>query len=255
MSLNLSASTWNYLSAHGERADLPMAIGEISESGLGVELWLNWWINPEAVSPRQWPEIDKMLDGARVSLHSALNTWDSDGFNTEIKLAKYVGASVLVIHAVGLGLTTDHGEPDTTPCIFASDYADSEGVVLALENDPSFESADLLETALDAAPKLGMCIDLAHAFIVEPELPELITRFGQRIVHVHASDNHGKKDDHLIPGDGGISAETWQAVFRTLAGMDYAGEFVMEIRSPDPKASSHKGGLFLQKMAEAAGFV
>ena len=49
MTLNLSASTWNYLCAYRDKADLAEAIGGISELGLGVELWLNWRADPVVV--------------------------------------------------------------------------------------------------------------------------------------------------------------------------------------------------------------
>ena len=254
MSLHLSASTWNYLCAYGDAADLPMAIGEIADAGLCVELWVNWWAGLEAMAPDQWPEIIKMLDGGRVSVHSALNSWDGDAFRTEVKLARYVGASVMVIHSGGLGLEKDGGQLDMTPCVFAAEYASSQGVKLAIENTPQPDNTEVIRTALEAEPELNVCVDLAHAYLIKQNPAELIREFGTRVVHIHASDPTGNKDEHLVPGDGEIPKRMWKEAFEALADMNYSGEIVLEIRSTEPRICALKGADFLKSIAAAAGF-
>ena len=255
MSLHLSASTWNYLCAYGDDADLPTAIGEIADAGLGIELWVNWWIGLEAVAPDQWPEINKMLDGGQVSLHSALGSWDADAFRMEIKLAKYVGAPVMVIHGGGLGFDEDEGKLDMTPCIFAAEYASSQGVKLALENTPFPNNIETVHAAIEAAPHLGICIDIAHAYLVKQDPAELIRTLGTKVVHMHASDLTGDEDEHLAPGDGDIPRGTWKEMFQALAELDYSGEVVMEIRSDEPRVYAQKSAQFLRAVADEAGFV
>lgn len=254
MSLHLSASTWNYLCAYGSDADLPTAIGEIADAGLGIELWINWWIGLEAVAPGQWPEIKKMLDGGRVSLHSGLSGWDGDAFHTEVKLAKYVGASVIVIHSSGLGFDQDEGRLDMTPCVFAAEYASSQAVKLAIENTPFPDNTEIVRAAVEAAPDLGVCVDLAHAYLINRDPAELIRLFGTKVVHIHASDLTGGEDEHLVPGNGDIPKHLWKEAFQALADLDYSGEVVMEIRSTEPRICALKGADFLKNMAAAAGF-
>jgi sugar phosphate isomerase/epimerase len=44
---------------------------------------------------------------------------------------------------------------------------------------------------------------------------------------VHASDNNGDQDDHLVPGRGGIP---WTGVFETLRETGFSGPFTVELR-------------------------
>jgi len=254
MAVNLSASTWNYLCAYGDEADLPLAIGEICDAGFGVELWINWWAEPEAVAVDQWPELVKMLDGCRVSAHSALSGWDEEAFRTEVKMAQYLGASVLVVHAGALGMAEDgDGDSDLDRCSFAAEYARSEGVTVALENTPYPGNTEMVRAAIGAAPDLRVCIDLAHAHIVRQEPAEMIKQFGRKVVHIHVSDNGGEEDEHLTPGDGDIPEQIWERAFRALADMDNSGQIVMEIRSTEPKSEAQRGARFVRNVAAAAG--
>jgi sugar phosphate isomerase/epimerase len=43
-------------------------------------------------------------------------------------------------------------------------------------------------------------------------------------------DNHGRYDDHLVPGDGAIG---WATVRASLSGVHYAGWMVLELKCPD----------------------
>ena len=82
---------------------------------------------------------------------------------------------VLVVHAGSLGLTTNAGEaPDMERCVLASEYASDEGVVLALENLPEPGSVELLGKALAAAPRLRVCVDLAHACVAQHDIAETL---------------------------------------------------------------------------------
>jgi sugar phosphate isomerase/epimerase len=253
MTLNLYASTWNYLCAYGDNADLAEAIGGICELGLGVELWLNWRSDPTAVAPTQWPEIAKMLGSADVTLHSALKSWDSEAFRKEVDMAAYLGAPVLVVHAGSLGLATNADDtPDMERCVLASEYASDEGVVLALENLPEPGSVELLGKALAAAPRLRACIDMAHTRVAQYDIAETLRLFGRKVVHIHVSDTMGKTDEHLVPGQGAIPAEVWESAFAQLAAIEYPGAVVMELRCDDPRQAAMNGAAFLKKVARAA---
>ena len=254
MLMNLSASVWNYLCAYGDNADLAEAVGGICELGLGVELWLNWWADPSAVEPDQWSEIGKMLDGVHVSVHTAMKKWDSEMFRNEVEMAAFLGASVLVVHPNSLDLVPADGTSlDMQPCILAADYASSEGVVLALENLPEPGSIDVVRQALDASPRLRACIDMAHAYVAHYDIAEAVRLLGRKVVHIHVSDNMGDRDEHLIPGEGGIPEEAWVRAFAELAKLDYPGSIVMELRCYEPKRAAIAAESFLRKIAQQAG--
>lgn len=72
---------------------------------------------------------------------------------------------------------------------------------------------------------LGMCLDTSHTMLGGC-LFEAIERFGSRLLHVQASDNHGHTDDHLVPGDGVID---WARVIASLERLGYGGVFMLEV--------------------------
>jgi sugar phosphate isomerase/epimerase len=75
--------------------------------------------------------------------------------------------------------------------------------------------------------QIGVCLDLGHAHMTVG-VPAAIATFGERIVQVHAHDNHGIKDEHLWPGDGSID---WQAAAAALNRLAAPPAIVLEISS------------------------
>jgi sugar phosphate isomerase/epimerase len=80
---------------------------------------------------------------------------------------------------------------------------------------------------LDRLPRegVGICLDTSHTAL-GGSLYEVIERFGSRLVHVQASDNHGRTDDHLTPGEGHID---WARVLSALERLRYEGVFMLEV--------------------------
>jgi sugar phosphate isomerase/epimerase len=68
------------------------------------------------------------------------------------------------------------------------------------------------------------CIDLNHANINE-DLVRAIRNFTGIITCVHISDNHGRKEEHLLPGDGIID---FPPAFRALREAGFAGPLNVE---------------------------
>lgn len=71
----------------------------------------------------------------------------------------------------------------------------------------------------------GVCLDTSHTSL-GGFLFETIERFGPRLVHVQASDNHGVTDDHLPPGQGAIE---WRHVLSSLERLQYRGTLMLEV--------------------------
>jgi sugar phosphate isomerase/epimerase len=78
--------------------------------------------------------------------------------------------------------------------------------------------------------QIGVCLDLGHAHITVGVAAAIAT-LGPRIVQVHAHDNHGLKDEHLIPGDGTID---WPAATAALNAMPAPPAIVLELSSKLP---------------------
>jgi sugar phosphate isomerase/epimerase len=117
------------------------------------------------------------------------------------------------------------------------EYAADRGVRAMIENVPepfpfvmkSVEDFDRFyeEIGLEAF----MVLDIAHAHIRGEEL-EFIRRFGDRIGHVHVSDNHGDRDTHLPIGEGSVS---WEEIMEALRESPFDGWITIESQGDIPE--------------------
>jgi sugar phosphate isomerase/epimerase len=104
-----------------------------------------------------------------------------------------------------------------------------ENVRFAVENTPlpSGRVEILLDIVHRYPPaRVGVCLDLGHANIQENVL-NAIRVSGERLIHVHASDNHAVRDDHFVPGRGSIS---WEKAVAALREVGFDGPFTVELR-------------------------
>jgi len=102
-------------------------------------------------------------------------------------------------------------------------------VRFAVENTPI--PSGRVEIVMDIVARypeerVGVCLDLGHAHI-EGDVGNAIRESAPRLIHVHASDNHGDEDDHLVPGRGGIP---WKEVYALLREIGFPGPFTVELR-------------------------
>ncbi len=119
-----------------------------------------------------------------------------------------------------------------------SEKAASLGIPLCLENMfprylSCFEPKHFKEI-FKAFPSLNMCLDTGHANIDDPDqkrLSRFIRKFSDRISHIHISDNHGKKDNHLGVGQGVIDFKKW---VREIMDTGFDGTMTFEVFSEDP---------------------
>jgi len=94
------------------------------------------------------------------------------------------------------------------------------------------EPADF-EEIFEMYPTLQMTLDTGHANIGTPagnRLFELVKRFGNRLGHIHISDNLGKGDDHLAVGQGTID---FSALISRLVKLGYDNTITLEIFDQD----------------------
>jgi sugar phosphate isomerase/epimerase len=108
-------------------------------------------------------------------------------------------------------------------------FAKERGVTIALENTPSEcgspESLCLLikETHLH---NLKFCFDIGHAHM-EEGVTKSFEAMRERIVTAHIHDNHGEKDEHLLPFNGTID---WDGALGSLASLSPAPDLVLELK-------------------------
>jgi sugar phosphate isomerase/epimerase len=103
-------------------------------------------------------------------------------------------------------------------------------VKIAIENIPEIFPA-LLRSVDDFSRfyeelgiDIGLALDVGHAN-VNGQTKEFMNKFGDRIVHMHVSDNDGKQDSHLGIGKGTVD---WQDFAKSVRRMQFGGVVMVE---------------------------
>ncbi len=84
-------------------------------------------------------------------------------------------------------------------------------------------------------PSLKMCLDTGHANIDDSgrkSLFQFIRKFPDKISHIHMSDNHGKKDNHLGIGQGTID---FKKLVQQMADAGFDATITLEVFSENPQ--------------------
>jgi sugar phosphate isomerase/epimerase len=98
-------------------------------------------------------------------------------------------------------------------------------------------------------PLVGACLDTGHASLGH-HWHRLLEVAGDRLAHVHASDNHGSRDDHLPPGDGRLD---WREISRTLRVARFDGWVMLELHGPDEEPETYLRRALGQAMTLVGG--
>jgi len=113
-----------------------------------------------------------------------------------------------------------------------SNFAKHRGVTIALENkaDELGCPTTLHQFVLETHLQVKFCFDTGHAHIEGGVVPgfELMR---ERVVSVHVHDNHGDKDEHLLPSDGTID---WDQAFAAFRGAPEPPALVLELKEKTP---------------------
>lgn len=154
---------------------------------------------------------------------------------TSIRWASTLGANALVFHP-GNSTALERFSPGTSWRLNMESvrrllrYADNYGMDAMIENVPEpfpyvMKSVDDFEQFFnEVGLHVRMVLDVAHSHLREETL-EFIRRFGDRIGHVHVSDNHGEADTHLQVGEGSID---WEGTIGALKSSPFDGWVTVE---------------------------
>ncbi len=116
-------------------------------------------------------------------------------------------------------------------------FAKHRGVTIALENTPSEigAPASLMQFVREThLSDLRFCFDIGHAHVEGGVLPGFHA-MRERIVTTHIHDNHGEKDEHLLPWEGTID---WDAALGEFASMPEPVPLVIELKETAPGSPS-----------------
>ncbi len=160
-----------------------------------------------------------------------------EGVFEAIRFLKEVGANYLVLHP-----GSSHYSPERRDehMLAAAEsirrivaFAAKCGIDVALENPPPVEFAGEPEVFSELLRKLEglplkFCYDIGHAAIAGMSLSDFTSLTGGRVIAAHLSDNDGRADLHLPPGEGAID---WGKFFEDLSGVQDGFFLTVEIES------------------------
>ena len=190
----------------------------IADAGFAATcLW--HWSAERAADVEHWPgwARDRGLRVDNVhSPHSGCNgLWRADErgeqilrrYSDTIDYARRHGIPKVVIHVTGGPGPKQLGETGFEQIGRLVEQAASAGVVLAVENTRRRDAIDALLERFDT-PAVGFCYDSSHDFLHGRPVGDVLTRWGGRLATTHFADNHGQRDDHLLPflGTGDFNA-------------------------------------------------
>ncbi len=111
------------------------------------------------------------------------------------------------------------------------------GLVLGIENmlpgTSLFVEPDAFHAVFASFANLHLVLDIGHAFIGDrsgQRIMAFIDAFADRLIHIHASDNHGKHDEHMCIGYGQIN---FKPVMRRLSAIGYDNTITLEVFDSD----------------------
>jgi sugar phosphate isomerase/epimerase len=196
-------------------------------------------MRPENFTRARADEIKGLMDRiglevASVSYHADTELVEQRRANTfkAIEIANWMGTDIFIINAE----RTREGEKekqwqelvsrlkDLTAC------AEKIGVNIAIEPEPLLivnDNEDMIRM-LDAvgSPNLKVNLDIGHAYITDPDLPDSIRQLGNTIVHAHIEDIKGKIHSHLELGQGDIDFAAMHMAFKDIG---YQGYYVVDL--------------------------
>jgi len=220
---------------------IEVILAELARIGFdGAELCLESAdMRPENFTQARADEIRNLMDEsgleiASVSYHADAEPINQRRSNTSkaLKVAEWLGTDVLIINAE----RSREGEKqnqwrdlvDRLRDLTAS--AEKRGVNVAIEPEPLLVVSDTddMIRMMDAvgSPNLKVNLDIGHAYITDPSLPDSIRRLGDAIVHTHIEDIKDKVHNHLELGQGDVDFAAMHAAF---VGIGYDGYYVVDL--------------------------
>ena len=150
-----------------------------------------------------------------------------------------VGAELVNVHPdpITRSYPRDHAVAANAEAVERlADVADERRLRLMVENlGLSFGTVEELSPLLEADPRTAFHYDAGHANLSGRPVVELLTAFGDRLAHVHVSDNLGVDDLHLPLGAGSVP---WPEVVAALRDAGYDGTVTVEVFAQSYQASS-----------------
>jgi len=218
--------------------DALAALGDLGYDG--VELCLeNADCRPEGLTPVRCRELATVCRHAGLAVASV--SYHGDGEESaerwsnivrSVALTPEFGTDVLITNAGH----TRPGETDAQWRQFVQQLGDlmpqaeATGCRVAVEPEPgmfvgsSDDGARLLREV--GSPHLAINLDVGHAFLTDPDVPQTIRELGTAIAHTHLEGMPRGEHRHLVPGEGDLDLG---AVLAALGDTHYGGYLTVDL--------------------------
>jgi sugar phosphate isomerase/epimerase len=152
-----------------------------------------------------------------VSMRSRNDLPTLEKWDEQIGCAKLLGANI-VADLKSLGIPNDPGPDDFAFAEEVVKLADANKVKLCLETG----RLPALKRAGEKFELLWYCLDTGYASLdSEFTFKQYVDELGERVAHLHLTDNYGHADDHEPPGvRGGIGRKSWEYLLDVLGKYD-----------------------------------
>ena len=175
---------------------------------LGLE-----YVQSHVPYPRDWTGMDE--DGRKAS-----DALVADAIHHSVSLS----IPAIVIHPIRGGV-----EENVDYLRRFLSLIRGTGCRLAVENMESEAEVStpdqLIAIVRELGDEAGICLDTGHAHMRGLDIPGAIHSFGDRLIATHIADNHGEKDEHLLPFFGTIA---WEEVMKAFSDIGYKGALTYE---------------------------
>jgi sugar phosphate isomerase/epimerase len=156
-----------------------------------------------------------------------------------IDAARIMGIPLAVAHPIAL-YSSEHRYGDWVranmkflqPIV---EYARERGIKICVENMPSereapdnhlYGSCAINISALAEKLGCGICFDVGHANVSGYKMSEQLEILRGKLDVLHIHDNHGVRDEHLLPFEGNVD---WQDVAEGIKKADFRGILDVEV--------------------------
>ena len=259
--MQLGASLWGFYYRQDPESwpTLAKAVQAILsfDGSLGVEVWGSKALDHPPVEGDELVDLIEACHDAEftmVHIQGRHWSWNPGNLRREIDFAHQLGAETLVLHPVCFGLVEENDRPDWPEIVRIAEYAAKFGVQLAMENmKDSVWTLDRILDEIGDDPEetnVGICIDIGHANQSNDAGREpvcnYLERYAGQLIHLHLHDNHGERDDHLLPGEGTVD---WPRVLGVLENIGFSGTAVLEAHQEGipPRECLERGIGFFEK--------
>jgi len=195
-------------------------------------------------------KLKEMFKGKELSLHSQLSRIFSSrekGFQefseaemhilkSEIIISKIIGVKQINFHMKETEFTDD----ETKKFNEIIDFANKNGIEMIYENHVCSE--EVIFRVLKNFPRIQFCLDIGHLNVAihtgkfKMNLHEFLEKVKSRLVHIHAHNNYGEKDEHNSLDEGNFN---WKNVLDYL-GKNHLKKVIIESNKKEDILKSKK---------------